>query len=130
MSDKLTGREAVKALMDGKKIFRTATYLGSNHTYRMQIDVSGDKETVVWTSGDYSPKPFSLDHVIVHNDWEIVQEPMVWEDDQTVGTQFFSKQLTVSGSLVASECKEVQVVYVPDSFKEKRVKVRVEEVLE
>lgn len=117
MSNKLTGREAVIALMQMKSVKRKDRVL----------QYFEDEDAFIYFGSPFRAETF--ENIVAHDDWEIAQEPLVWEDEQTVGTRFYSNQLTVSGKLVSSDCKEVYTVIVPDSFKDKRVKVRIEEIL-
>jgi len=106
MTKKLTGREAVIALLDGKKI----------KTYEYTID------EVIFYIKDYSLFSSFEDKTEVHRDisdillfdhWEIVPEPMVWEGEAE--PDFHSL--------------DVLTIMVPKEFDGKRVKVRIEEIL-
>ncbi len=101
MSQKLTGREAVIALMDGKKVINGGAifYFTDGRCLSRYSD------------GTISER--SLDEVFSYGNWTIVPEPMVYESETVVGGEY---DFEVS-------------VQVPKKFNGKRVKVRVEEIL-
>jgi len=122
MSQKLTGREAVKALMDGKSITRHCKVRGKIVSKFVQYDIK-----FFYDDGTEEVKPIS--DITLCNNWEIVPEPMVWEAECFVDTVVYASMLTVSGNLASSNIKDAQTIVVPETFKGKRVKVRVEEIL-
>jgi hypothetical protein len=93
MTKKLTGREAVIALMEGRAI--------KNHNRTLSL--LSDQYCV-----DQTGFHWSLKEILSEKEWEIVPEPMVWEEIIDIGDQ--SK--------------------VPTWAQNKRVKVRIEEILE
>ncbi len=97
MSQKLTGREAVKALMDGKKV------KNPRRTVQLKGGLLVDEANYSW----------SLSDLLKQDDWEIVPEAMMWEGEATV--DFHSL--------------DVLTVMVPKQFENKRVKIRIEEIL-
>lgn len=105
---KLTGREAVIALMQGKKIrapnAQPYFYLNNDNVLIRQLP-----NEPLENCHDLG---YGFDSLLRHDYWELVPEPMVLEGERTVGD--------IHGNLV---------VHLDFSWNSKRVKVRVEEIL-
>ena len=111
MTKKLTGREAVIALMEGKKIFRIEKCISPEEEYRMELLVDKNNQPCIWTTKSPYAQPFSFDRVLSHDDWELV--PMVWEGVED------AEYTDAYGA----------VIQIPHEWRNKRVKVRIEEIL-
>jgi len=103
---KLTGREAVKALMEGKMLQLEGMagpvkffYCWDSHEFRM-IDMPKN-----------SGYPIKY---IMEQEWEIVREPMTWKGTGTA-TKIGTKMIGV---------------FIPEKFENTLVKITVEEILE
>jgi len=109
MTKKLTGRQAVITLMQGNKVRKTGApsyfYLSEQNRLCRRIP-----------SGEHEECEFGIEHCFFrHDDWEIVQEPEVWEGE-------LEGRL---GGLVT-----IGSEYMPNWMQNKLVKVRIEEILE
>lgn len=106
---KLTGREAVIALMQGKKIrapnAQPYFYLNNDNVLIRQLPNEPFENC--------HDLGYGFDSLLRHDYWELVSEPMVYESETVVGGEY---DFEVS-------------VQVPKKFNGKRVKVRVEEIL-
>jgi hypothetical protein len=111
MSQKLSGREAVIVLLEGKKVFRSSHPVGKLVVTYNLLDTCFEGNFP--NDKNMGPEALSMEDVLKHHDWEILKERMVWE-----GEMLFN-QLPGNPNLLK----------IPDRFYGKRVKVRVEEVL-
>ena len=111
-TNKLTGQEAVIALMQGKKIKRITaakeTAVAFYQPTQRCFEVKFFSSDGLALGRDF----FGIESIVTKENWEIVHEPMVWEGERTVGD--------IHGNLV---------VHLDFSWNSKRVKVRVEEIL-
>ncbi len=99
---KLTGREAMIAVMQGKKVQR-----GDRREY-----------TQFWVPEGSDLPSWDIADILAFNDWELVPEPMVQE--------LITKAISESNT---DHDDDGVVIYVDEKFLGKRVKVRVEEIL-
>ena len=99
MSNKLSGREAVKALMDGKSVKRKDRVL----------QYFEDEDAFVYFGSPFTVETF--ERIVVHDDWEIVQEPLVWE-----------------GEMLFDTLADLGINAFPIGFYGKTIKVRIEEI--
>lgn len=106
-SKRLTGREAVIALMQGKKVKRVSVP-------EFVYSINNCNHFVLHRNKHYMGTHMVFHDFLTHNDWEIVPEPMVEEFEVKVLDE------TWGGASIE----------ISHSFVGKRVKVRVEEILE
>ena len=121
MTKKLTGREAVIALMEGKKVRRTGVFNEEQFNNMVSFDPAELKIICTFNDNPDDYDYWQLAHVVQFKDWEIVPEPMVWE-----GVESVLSHIPISQTHPYSQ----QYVSVPFRFSGKRVKVRIEEILE
>lgn len=114
MSDKLTGREAVIALMQGKKV--KDNYV----TFSLGYD---DKEVL-----DDVGKNYGFRYFLAKDEFYLVPEQMVWEGEgvaEVLKNQLFENGVLSPMGTVAI----IRATNFPLDGDGKRVKVRVEEIL-
>jgi hypothetical protein len=104
-SKKLTGREAVIAIMQGKKITREEDEIWLNPG-AVELDTNKTSQ---------KHKYLSFAEILAYDDWEIVIEPRVWEGE--CEGRVDALVLGWSGPTM------------PDWMHEKKFKVRAEEIL-
>ena len=108
---KLTGREAVIALLDGKKI----RAIGAEPYFYLSKDKVLLRQMPDKPFEDCRDLGYSLDDVLRDVDWEIVPEPMVW------GSEILLNEIPISPDY--THC------VVPIRFHNKRVRIRIEEII-
>lgn len=121
MTKKLTGREAVIALMDGKTLFTEDDQQGNS---KIKF-INGRVERL---ETNIASPAWNINYIL-QKDWEIVSEPMTWEGEEIV--QEYIGITIKEGFLTDIREPNDKYFYIktPESFKNKRVKVRIEEIL-
>lgn len=117
MSDKLTGPEAMIALMQGKTIQLKNTIGDVVFVYFKNKQLYSDFRYVSFSEipGFRKSYPYDFCDIIGWNEWELVPEPRVWEGVLKAG---ISSLITVGSS-----------EDLPEWCHRKQVKVRLEEIL-
>jgi hypothetical protein len=128
MTKKLTGREAVIALIEGRQVFRMGSF--SNNQFHNTLTFYPDvgKIDCTFNRDSNDVKEWQLIHVLQYHDWKIVPEPMVWEGEEGVLCSEGYKQ-KFEGNASFMTLSLSYYVKVPETFANKRVKVRIEEIL-
>ena len=124
MNKKLTGREAVIALMQGKNVRKTNApsyfYFSEENKLCRRIP-----------SGEHEECDFGVEACFFrYDDWEIVPEPMVWEGVESVIVELTQDNSVMYATYPPRPTQtERFLIQVPETFANKRVKVRIEEIL-
>ena len=112
---KLTGREAVIALLERKKICRYGSFNNVQFHNTVSLDSEEWQIICIFNRDKSDIQTWQLSHVLQFNDWELVPEPRVWEG-------------ILEGRL-GGMVYEGDSPYMPDWILGKKIKVRAEEIL-